>query len=81
MGLALVGVTTDTTRTTVTIGRPGIAWAMEGLIGVALLPLAEMKNRILGLRNFYGSQASKMAAVSFSQIVTIIPKNLEILHA
>jgi hypothetical protein len=38
---------------------------MEGLMGVALLPPAEMKNRILGLPNLSGYQASKMVAGSF----------------
>ena len=82
MGPALVGVITDTTRTTVAIGRPGIAWAMEGSMGVALLPPAEVKNRILGLPNLSGYQASKMVAVSFYQMAAAIPKNLrEIDHA
>jgi hypothetical protein len=36
MGLVLVGVTTDTTCRLVAIGRPCVAWAMEGLMGVAL---------------------------------------------
>jgi len=34
-------------------------------MGVALLPPAEMKNRILGLPNLSGYQASKMVAGSF----------------
>ena len=34
-------------------------------MGVALLPPAEMKNRILGLPNLSGYQASKMVAESF----------------
>jgi len=35
-----------------------------------------MKNRILGLPNLSGYQASKMVAVSFSQMAAAIPKNL-----
>jgi hypothetical protein len=35
-----------------------------------------MKNRILGLPNLSGYQASKMVAVSFSQMATTTPKNL-----
>ncbi len=76
MGPALDGVITDTTRTTVAIGRPGIAWAMEGLMGVPLLPPAEMKNRILGLPNLSGYQALKIVADSFSKMAAAIPKNL-----
>ena len=45
-------------------------------MGVPLLPPAEMKNRILGLPNFSGYQASKIVAVSFSQMAAAIPKNL-----
>jgi hypothetical protein len=74
--VALVGVTTDTTRTTVAIGRPGIAWAMEGLMGVPLLPPAETKNRILGLPNLSDYQASKMVVATFSQMAAAIPKDL-----
>ena len=58
LGLALVGVITDTTRTTVAIGRPGIAWAMEGLMGVALLPPAEMEISFSILQHLSASQAS-----------------------
>ena len=82
MGPALVGVITDTTRTTIAIGRPGIAWAMQGLMGVPLLPPAEMKNRILGLPNLSGYQASKMVAVSFFRMARPpSPKIWKIDHA
>jgi len=37
---------------TVTIGRPGIAWAMEGLMGVDLPFPTEMENKFLALRFF-----------------------------
>jgi hypothetical protein len=35
-----------------------------------------MKNRILGLSNLSGYQASKMVAASFYQMAAAIPKNL-----
>ena len=37
---------------TVAIGRPGIAWAMEGLMGVDLPFPTEMENKFLALRFF-----------------------------
>ena len=82
LGLALAGATTDATCRTVAIGRPCIASAMEGLMGVALLPPAEMKNRNLGLPNLSGYQASKMVAVSFFRMARPpSPKIWKIDHA
>jgi hypothetical protein len=76
MGLVLVGVTTDTTCRPVATGRPGIAWAMKGVNGRGPFLPAEVKNRILGLPNLSGYQASKMVAVTFSQMAAAISKNL-----
>ena len=48
MGLVLVGVTTNTTRTIVSTDTSVIAWASRGLMGVPLSFPAEMENRLLG---------------------------------
>ncbi len=45
-------------------------------MGVPLSFPAKMKNRILGLPNLSGYQATKMVAVSFYQMAAAIPKNL-----
>ena len=47
LGLALVGVTTDTTCRTVATRTQAIAWAKGVLMGVALSFPAEMENQFL----------------------------------